>query len=282
VGRKKHTEQEHENQERWLLTYADLITLLLAFFIVMYSMSKVDAKKFGAVSMALQGVLHGGRTALNGKTLGVPAEDTPMETLAANGLQRLQSRIWRTVQSGIDSTKITTSLDERGLTIHVMEKAFFESGKADLTETARSELDAIATELGGIRNYIRVEGHTDDIPIHNDEFASNWELSSARATKVLRYLLDQYGFTPDLLSASGYAEYRPLYPNDSGQNRSRNRRVDIVILSSEFSSAEPAALAAATRERDLAEAQAALFGVMPGNAQPPSPLRPQDTRATAP
>ena len=125
--------------------------------------------------------------------------------------------------------------------IHVRENTFFESGSADLTATAQSALDAIAGVIQGVANYIRVEGHSDNIPIHTTEFPSNWELSTTRATKVVRYLIDKYDFSPDRISASGYAEYRPLFSNDTSENRAKNRRVDIVILSATQGSDEPEA-----------------------------------------
>jgi chemotaxis protein MotB len=258
---RRKTEQEHENSERWLLTYADLITLLLAFFITMYSMSKVDAKKFGAVQVALQGVLHGGRSPFEGRQPGMPTDDKRQNLLTPNALKILQQRLGKSVEAkgdgdkGADKSsaarsdstksdpiknlKISISTDERGLVIRVMENAFFETGKADLTPAARTALDAIASVIQGVSNYIRVEGHTDVIPIHNQEFPSNWELSTTRATKVVRYFIDNYDFHPDRISASGYAEFRPLAPNDTAENRVKNRRVDIVILSAKRGSDEP-------------------------------------------
>ena len=237
--RRRKTEEEQENSERWLLTYADLITLLLAFFIVMYSMSKVDAKKFGAVQMALTSVLHGGRSPWEGRAPGMPTDDKRQNLLNPNDLRILQSKIGQSFETRNDSTNVTTDIDARGLVIHVRENTFFESGSSDLTPPAQSALDAIAAMIQGIANYIKVEGHTDNIPIHTNEFPSNWELSTARATKVVRYLIDTYDFSPDRISASGYAEYRPLFPNDIPENRAKNRRVDIVILSAMQGSDEP-------------------------------------------
>jgi chemotaxis protein MotB len=238
VARKKSPE-EHENAERWLLTYADLITLLLAFFIVMYSMSKVDAKKFGAVQMALASVLHGGRSPWEGRTPGVPTDDKRQNLLNLDDLRHLQMKLGQSVRQKGDSTNIMTEINDRGLVIHVMENTFFESGQADLTPAAQQALDAIAEVIQGVDNFIRVEGHTDDRPINTLVFPSNWELSTARATSVVRYLIDNYDFSPDRVSASGYAEYRPIAPNDTPENRAKNRRVDIVILSGSRGADEP-------------------------------------------
>jgi chemotaxis protein MotB len=242
VARKK-TEEEHENAERWLLTYSDLITLLLAFFIVMYSMSKVDAKKFGAVQMALSSVLHGGSSAWEGRTPGLPTDDKRQNLLDLDDLRHLQMRLGKSVRQqqkqGKGATDITTEIDERGLIIHVKENAFFQSGQADLTPAAQSALDAIAEVIQGIDNFIRVEGHTDNVPINTVLFPSNWELSTARATQVVRYFLSKYNFAADRISVSGYAEYRPIAPNDTPENRARNRRVDIVILAAKRGTDEP-------------------------------------------
>jgi chemotaxis protein MotB len=246
MGRRKQ-EEDHENHERWLLTYADLITLLLAFFITMYSMSRVDAKKFGAVQVALQGVLHGGRSAFDGRQPGMPTDDKRQNLLTPNSMKSLQERLGRSIAAKADTTrkeqnkslKISTSIDERGLVIRVMENAFFETGKADLTPAARDALNAIGVVIQGISNYIRVEGHTDNVPIHNQDFPSNWELSTARATTVVRYFIDNYNFRPDRISASGYAEFRPIAFNDTAEERAKNRRVDIVILSSKKGGDEP-------------------------------------------
>jgi chemotaxis protein MotB len=148
-------------------------------------------------------------------------------------------KLGRSVRQRGDGTEITTEIDERGLVIHVKENAFFESGQAELTPAAKTALDAIGEVIQGIDNFIRVEGHTDDRPIHTAQFPSNWELSTSRATQVVRYFLSKYAFAPDKISVSGYAEHRPIAPNDTPENRARNRRVDIVILAPKRGADEP-------------------------------------------
>jgi chemotaxis protein MotB len=120
-----------------------------------------------------------------------------------------------------------------------MEGALFDSGKADLKSEAIRLLDKIAPVLKQSQRPIRVEGHTDNVPIHTKEFPSNWELSTARAVNVLRYLVEKHEIPPQIISAAGYGEYHPIVPNDTAQNRSRNRRVEIIILSSSSMAQEP-------------------------------------------
>ncbi len=231
VRRKK--EEEHENLERWLLTYADLITLLLAFFIVMYSMSKIDAKKFGAMASAFQSVLRGGASVLKGDAVVLPNDDLGAGPLKVGDLKLLQAEVKRVADELMKrmKTKITSEMEDRGLVIHISESAVFQSGKAYLTPEAMKALDVLAETIRDVPNDIRIEGHTDDTPINTPEFPSNWELSTTRATQVARYLIEKLHFSPAKISTAGYAEYRPLFPNDTPENRSRNRRVDMVVLS---------------------------------------------------
>lgn len=238
--RRKRTADE-ENLDRWLLTYADLITLLLAFFIVMYSISRVDAQKFRQVSRALSGALKGG------DNLVVKNEDEI--TLPGSGVfkighlnrigQLIENKFLKVVDETGQEAKVSTEITERGLVIHIMESALFRMGSAQLEGQARATLDLIAEEIINIPNHIRVEGHTDDIPIKTEKYPSNWELSSARATEVVRYMIETYRLAPDRLSALGYGEFRPLRPNNSFENRAQNRRVDIVVLTMEMTQAEP-------------------------------------------
>lgn len=227
----------HENTERWLLTYADLITLLLAFFIVMYSMSSLDAKKFGKMADALNGILRGGSTIVA----------TPANSLDIPSTGVMDSGEFKTLKREIQEKLITDSLqdqietiqDERGLVIRVMESAAFDPGKADIKPQMFAVLDLIATQLQRMPNQVRVEGHSDDRPISTPRFPSNWELSTARSTGVVRYLVEQLKFSPERISALGYAEYRPIASNETAEGRALNRRVDIIVLADDQNSIEP-------------------------------------------
>ncbi len=227
---------DDENLERWLLTYADLITLLLAFFIVMYSMSQVDAKRFGKVAEALNGVLRGRPIAveLNGLS-----HKTGYGLLKLGNLRMIQVQIEERFENLGKQEEIQTEKTERGLVVHIMESALFKEGSASLEPRAIAVLDLIGNSLKGLPNHIRIEGHTDNRPISTSTYPSNWELSSARATEVVRYFTDNLAIQPSRISALGYGEFRPIRPNNSIENRAANRRVDIVILTMELTLKEP-------------------------------------------
>jgi len=236
--RRKKDYEDNENLDRWLLTYADLITLLLAFFIVMYSISQVDSKKFGKVTSALTSVFKGPELKpTSAKDL---SSELIVNKLLKNGnLGVLEEQI-RKISVQLDlRTQLNTEIQTRGLVIHISESAFFDMGKAELKPEARTILDLISVQLLKIPNHIRVEGHTDNIPINTERFPSNWELSASRAAVCLRYLIDKLDFPPERISAVGYAEYRPIAANDTPENRAKNRRVDIVVLDREESLLEP-------------------------------------------
>jgi chemotaxis protein MotB len=225
-------------RDRWLLTYADLITLLLAFFIIMFSMSHLDAKRFGKVSRALSGVL-------SGETQN-PLLEPEFDDLEGSGPLKIsrhrvmmRSLEQKAFEQGIDGKKFETEITERGLVIHIMESALFQPGGSKLSSGAMRVLDLVASELDSIPNHVRVEGHTDNSPISTGRFPSNWELSSARATEVVRYFINAHGLSGQRVSALGYGQYRPIRPNNTPENRAKNRRVDVVVLTNELSRKEP-------------------------------------------
>ena len=129
-----------------------------------------------------------------------------------------------------EAHKVSVFKDERGTVIRAMDTAFFDEGRAELKETAKEALKMIAPTLEKTKRHVRIEGHTDNVPIKNVEFKSNWELSARRATEVVRYLIEKHRFPADRISVSGYAEYRPIAANDSPRNRAVNRRIEIIIL----------------------------------------------------
>lgn len=259
---RRRGEFEGENSDRWLMTYADLITLLLAFFVIMYAMSKVDSKKFEQMSEKLKGefnssdVIPGvGTSDLGAGVLKVGRLKIVAQRLESPSFGQLKHRVSLGPSTNIplssgfheqpagdsSSDQYSLEMNERGLIIHVLESALFASGQADLQPGALSLLDKIAAEIRDLPNQIRVEGHTDSIPMHSYKFPSNWELSSARATAVVRYFVDKHEFSPERISALGYGEFRPLTTNDTPEGRAQNRRVDIVILTDALSRYEPSA-----------------------------------------
>jgi chemotaxis protein MotB len=231
LRKKKHSE-EQENSERWLLTYADLITLLLAFFIMMYTFSKQDAQKYQEVSTQLKAIFSGGSGVAY---KGSPSSGTAPIAIGAKGTtsdeikKQLEQEIRTLANNNGNQDNISIFSDERGIVIRIMDKAFFDEGKADLKEKARSALDRIIPVVSQISNPISIEGHTDNVPISTNEFKSNWELSVRRSTEVVRYLIEKGGIRPQRISASGYAEHRPLAENDTPGNRAVNRRIEIIV-----------------------------------------------------
>jgi chemotaxis protein MotB len=224
--KKKNQHGAHDNEERWLLTYADLITLLLGLFVILYAMSKIDAGKYAEIVNAMEGVF--------GSPKGVMAGSMGIVEPPVNVLQRERQRIVEEIQSALQAAMkdnmISVSENERGITVHIMEEMLYPSGSADLKNTSLTTLDSLAGVLRMLPNDIRVEGHTDDVPIRSPNFPSNWHLSVARAVNIGYYLIERHGLTASKVSVVGYAEYRPLVPNDTPENRARNRRVDIVIV----------------------------------------------------
>ncbi len=231
--RRRKKEDEHENLERWLITYADLITLLLAFFIMMYTFSKQDAQKHQEVAERLKTIFKGGSSVLKEGRAGGRNLINPSLAAAGTGRQieaELENQIAAMAGANDEGHKISVFRDGRGIVIRIMDRAFFDEGKAELKETAKSALRKIATILEKSNNHVMIEGHTDNVPINTAEFRSNWELSTRRATEVVRHLIEKYGFEPSRISASGYAEYRPVAANDTVQNRALNRRIEIILL----------------------------------------------------
>ncbi len=236
----KKQEAEKENNERWLITYADLITLLLIFFIILYSMSQINAKKFDELSQSMaivfgqtgrSGVLDGGRSV-------IPSDIATYKQ--RQNMTNTQEKIRRMIAQQKLEGKITIREEQRGLVISVKDTVFFRAGSADLGDRAREILTMVGSLLSDMPNSIRIEGHTDNIPIHTLKFYSNWELSTTRATNVLHYLTQYAKISPERLSAAGYGEFRPIASNDSENERASNRRVDIVVLGEDFEKFEPA------------------------------------------
>lgn len=220
-----------------MTTYADTVTLLLAFFVLLFTFSSVDVQKFRAVISAFQGsvsVLDGGRSIVIDDTLNTDTSQLEMEQL-----RELYNQISEFLANEGLEASVDLELEERGLTIRFADQVFFDLGQASLKPEARGILDKLTPILKDLPNPVRIEGHTDDLPIRTAQFPSNWELSTHRATNVIRYLVERSGLDPFRLSAAGYGEYRPLEPNDSPAGRAMNRRVDIVIMRIDLWDEEP-------------------------------------------
>jgi chemotaxis protein MotB len=259
--KKKHA--EHVNHERWLVSYADFITLLFAFFVVMFAASNADQKKAGKIAQAVQTAFkemaifdpsgkvvpmsdEGGSAMSSGvvgnsqSTLGIA------QFLDAGGsekerppMKEVRAQLEKDLKHELDNHSIRISEDGRGLTVSLAEAGFFDAGSAIMSPKALAVIDRIAGRLKPMTYGIRVEGHTDNTPIHTAQFPSNWELSTARATYLLQYLISNAHIPAPRLSAVGYGEYRPIAANDSAEGRASNRRVDLVVIGDAAQKLEP-------------------------------------------
>lgn len=248
--KRRREEKKNDNLERWLLTYSDLITLLMVFFVVLYSLSSLNAKKYQAVALSLSAAMGGGgQSVLNepGAAMapGISGNNLIEENMASKDVQELNSleQIRKELQDYIDQNdlngKVSVNMEERGVVISFQDVALFPLGSAELTADAREMIGKIGLIIMKTPQYIRVEGHTDNLPINTSLYPSNWELSVARATSVVQELIHSLNFPPYRLSATGYGEFRPRVPNDTETRHQQNRRVDIVVLKSKYETAEP-------------------------------------------
>jgi chemotaxis protein MotB len=243
LARRRHAvhEEEHDNAERWLLTYADLITLLLALFMMLYAMSVLDLRKYQAFQEAFtQGMGgHPVRAAHD-----ISPQDSPTEapqptsspypgaakTLDQEELKELMKRLQKELAAAGLQDEVQLELQSRGLVLNIVSGVLFQSGAASLTTQGRALLGSLGVVFTTFGNNLIVEGHTDPRPIRSSAFPSNWELSTARATAVLRFLISADRIAETRLSAAGYADTRPRASNATETGMALNRRVDIAIL----------------------------------------------------
>jgi chemotaxis protein MotB len=236
VNRRRRTE-EHANHERWLVSYADFVTLLFALFVVLFASSRHDRRTFRTVSAAVKnGFKELG--AFDATTSPKPGDQ---ETSGDVGLterppaidtRELEAKLRKALGTEIDKQQVILRSTPEGFVISLHELGFFDSGQANLLPGAAGTIRRIALVLMQYGLDMRVEGHSDNVPIHNATFNSNWELSTARATAVAMMLLKESSFDPKRMSIAGYAEFHPAAGNDTPEGRKFNRRVDLVIVSS--------------------------------------------------
>lgn len=248
---------EHENAERWLLTYADMITLLVAFFIMLYAMSVMNQAKFQQLAISVRSGFGGSLTTGAPTIIQQGGGIEGIRSIVSNGRQDAQQdgpqfpnpsresalaadrkrldHAFEIMQAFIKKNGLQRAMqvtqDERGVVVTVLtDRMLFDAGKADLRSQELGPLAKVAQVVNSVPdNAVRVEGHTDDLPIHTPQFSSNWELSAIRATTVLRFFTTR-GVAPKRLEAVGYADQRPIAPDTTASGRARNRRVEIVIL----------------------------------------------------
>lgn len=239
MARKKVVE-EKKGAPEWMSTYGDLVTLLLCFFVLLFSFSTVDNQKFKAIITSMQG-------SLGVLDSGIVVEMEPITTTFPGDVSSEENEEFKKILEQINNfvkeneleKSITLKLDERGLLIRFLDTVLFDSGKADIKDDAKFIINMISDVIKESDKSIRVEGHTDNVPINTGKFPSNWELSTARAVNVVKYIIELKDIEPWRISAAGYGEYHPIDTNDTSEGKQRNRRVDIVILRTEKSDMEP-------------------------------------------
>ncbi|TDL80224.1 flagellar motor protein MotB [Peribacillus frigoritolerans] len=241
--KKKKHEEEHVD-ESWLLPYADLLTLLLALFIVLFAMSSVDAQKFQMLARAFNSTFTGGTGVLEYPSptpdgemekLDQEKEKNPdkekQETLEQEKLKEIQQKVNAYIAANSLEMKLKTTLTDEGLLITILNDIFFDSGNSDI----RKKDEQLAKEISKLlimnppRNII-VSGHTDNVPIQNAEYESNWHLSVMRAVNFMKLLLENEKLDPRAFSAKGFGEYNPVADNKTKEGQQKNRRVEILIL----------------------------------------------------
>jgi chemotaxis protein MotB len=255
--KKKHP--AHENHERWLVSYADFITLLFAFFVVMFATSQTNTTKAAQVSQSVKEALENGKvSALVASILGGAKEEKgpgnamlmgpggakrwmPKERKDGQLAELLPSLevLSKELKNEIAAGKIQISMEQRGLAISFKQATLFPSGEDVIAPDAVDSIGKVASAINKMPNPVRLEGHTDSVPIHTHRFNSNWDLSAARSIALLRLLSERFGVPVSKLSVAGYADTAPVDSNETEGGRSRNRRCDIVILNETGLLAEP-------------------------------------------
>ena len=280
----------HANHERWLISYADFITLMFAFFVVMFASSQADRSKAKRISESVTRALEDGPGAKRKFTIleiqvgpeagqgkeksgggasiyqagdRLPAATSAQAAELLPSLQYLDAQLKNEIASG----KMRISLESRGLVVSLRQATFFPSGEDTMDPATYSSLEKVATAICQLPNPVRLEGHTDAIPIHTARFRSNWDLSAARAIAVLDLLTSRFNVPLQRLAIAGYAETIPVAANDTEEGRARNRRVDIVILNRQQLVNEPAPAVSAGSPAPPPKPQA-------------STLRPQNSHAS--
>lgn len=243
----KH-EHKGAGHERWLVSYADFITLMFAFFVVLYASANANQKKQAQIAVSIDeafralGIFpgaarkptHADGQAGTDKTV-IPmnivmGEDVMAPAQVKDDLSHIQRELTQTLSNQVVGHTVSIQMGRDGLVISLREAGFFSTGSANPKPDTLPTLRTIAASLAHTPYDLRIEGHTDNVPIHTDEFDSNWELSAARATRMARLFVDRQLIPPDRISAAGYAEYHPVASNDTAEGRAENRRVDLVVL----------------------------------------------------
>lgn len=256
---KKKKEEAHENLERWLVSYGDFITLLFATFVVLYALSQIDLTEFATLEESIKkafnapSILEGSDSILDSKGASILEASAADSTIAPLMLeyisQKYEEQSFEDIKETLeqmtkngDMEGVDAQITDKGLLITMKNDLLFYSGSATLTDKAMKTLDNVGVLIGekfALHN-IRVEGHTDNQPINTFLFPSNWELSGARSSSIIRYLITRFKFRPNIFTAVGYGDTRPIVDNKTVENRAKNRRVEILVLKNKFKGFEHA------------------------------------------
>ncbi|MCY6370381.1 OmpA family protein [Clostridium ganghwense] len=240
MSRRKKIQPSEGSNDEWLATYADTITLILTFFVLLYSFSSTDNIKFQKISASLQSVLSGKNSDsilefnMSGEVpiVGSPIDMGPKQTGSTES-----ENMYKKIKGFVDNNNLKDTVqikkDSRGIIMELKDNILFDIGRAKIKEPSKEILDKINSLISSFPNDVIVEGHTDNVPIHNEKYPSNWELSTQRAVNVLKYFVEVKGQDPKRFQAAGYGEYRPIAPNNNYANKAQNRRVNILITAGE-------------------------------------------------
>jgi chemotaxis protein MotB len=252
---RKRQHPEHENHERWLVSYADFITLMFAFFVVMFASSQTDKARAQRVSDSVKDALDkGGVAAAVHEILGGTVDEKGKgnaQMKGPGGSQKVSAQpavlaellpsmqyLNKELQAEINDGKIEMHLEPRGLVLSLRQAAFFPSGEDTIDPKTYPIVEKIAQTIRALHNSVRLEGHTDSVPIHTARFHSNWELSAARSIAMMELLSERFEIPRQRMAIAGYADTAPVDSNDTQEGRAHNRRVDVVILNQQVKSTE--------------------------------------------
>ncbi|CAH2214016.1 flagellar motor protein MotB [Tepidibacter aestuarii] len=239
MARKKRQEEAKQGSPEWMSTYGDMVTLLLCFFVLLFSMSSVDAQKFQSIIQSFNGslgFLDGGKTLSSEQYIdrGLKDDKSTNQIKEIENFNNLEKKIKKYLDENDLNKDVKVVNENSGLLLRFQDNVLFSSGRAELKPKSEVTLRYISDLLNKKEfddKFIRIEGHTDNDPIkYSSRYPTNWELSVARASNVVRFLVEETGINPERISASGYSEYHPVVANTSDKNKAKNRRVDILIL----------------------------------------------------
>lgn len=249
MSRRKAKHAQHQNHERWIVSYADFVTLLFAFFVVMFATANADRGKAKVVAAAVKAAFNEGKASSVAQALAdskSSSEDTKRSAEQAERAARAMLELMpemklleKELKPEIERGAVELHMEARGLAISFKQAAFFDSGSDSVKSSALPIVGTVGAALRKIPNLVRLEGHTDNTPIHTTRFVSNWDLSAARAIAVLSVLNERFNIQRERMSIGGYADVAPITANNDEDGKAKNRRVDVVILNEVGASAEP-------------------------------------------